>query len=121
MSPEPSNVNDTVPAGELLVDLSADKLLADRAYDSDPLDEALAGQGVELVAPHRKNRKKAPTQDGRVLRRYKRRWKIERLFAWLNKFRKVITRWERCAERYTGLVYLAFCMILLRRIIKSAL
>ena len=34
MSPEPSNVNDTVPAGELLVDLSADKLLADRAYDS---------------------------------------------------------------------------------------
>ena len=52
---------------------------------------------------------------------YKRRWKIERLFAWLNKFRKVITRWERCAERYTGLVYLAFCMILLRRTIKSAL
>ena len=39
---------------------------------------------------------------------YKRRWKIERLFAWLNKFRKVIARWEHCAERYTGFVYLAF-------------
>ena len=97
------------------------RIIGDCAYDSDPLDEALVGQGVELVAPHRKNRKKSPTQDGRVLRRYKRRWKIERLFAWLSKFRKVITRWERCAERYTGLVYLAFCMILLRHIIKSAL
>ena len=52
---------------------------------------------------------------------YKRRWKIERLFAWLNKFRKIIIRWEHCAERYTGLVYLALSMILLLRIIKSAL
>ena len=97
------------------------RIIGDRAYDSDPLDEALAGQGIERVAPHRKNRKKAPTQDGRVLRRYKRRWKIERLFAWLNKFRKIIIRWEHCAERYTGLVYLALSMILLLRIIKSAL
>ena len=97
------------------------RIVGDRAYDSDPLDEALAGQGVELVAPHRKNRKKAPTQDGRMLSRYKRRWKIECLFAWPNKFRKVITRWELCAERYRGLVYLAFCIILLRRIIRSGL
>lgn len=74
------------------------RIIRDRAYDSDPLDEALAGQGIELVSPHRKNRKKTPTQDGRELRRYKRRWEIERLFAWLNKFRKVITRWEYCAE-----------------------
>lgn len=94
------------------------RIIGDRAYDSDPLDEALAAQGVELIAPHRKNRKKPPTQDGRALRRYKRRWKIERLFAWLNKFKKAITRWERCAERFTGLVYLAFSMILLRRVVR---
>ena len=96
------------------------RIIGDRAYDSDPLDEALAGQGIERVAPHRKNRKKAPTQDGRLLRRYKRRWKIERLFAWLNKFKKAITRWERCVERFTALVHLAFSMILLRRVIKIA-
>ena len=59
------------------------RLIGDRAYDSDPLDERLRQQGIELIAPHKKNRKKPPTQDARALRRYKRRWKIERLFAWL--------------------------------------
>ena len=52
------------------------RIIGDRAYDSDPLDEALAFQGIELIAPHRKNRKKPATQDGRLLRRYKIRWKI---------------------------------------------
>ena len=50
-----------------------EKLIGDRAYDSDPLDAELAAQGVELIAPHRQNRKKPKTQDGRKLRRYKRR------------------------------------------------
>ena len=61
-----------------------ERLIADRAYDSDALD---AEKGIELIAPHRRNRKKAKTQDGRRLRRYKRRWNIERLFAWLGNFR----------------------------------
>ena len=56
-----------------------EKLIGDRAYDSDPLDQALAEEGIEMIAPHRKNRRKPKTQDGRKLRRYKRRWKIERL------------------------------------------
>jgi hypothetical protein len=47
------------------------------------MDAELAQLGIELIAPHRRNRKKPKTQDGRPLRRYKRRWKIERLFAWL--------------------------------------
>jgi IS5 family transposase len=55
------------------------RLIGDRAYDSDPLDQRLAARGIELIAPHRRNRKRAPTQDGRTLRRYRRRWKIERL------------------------------------------
>jgi transposase len=92
------------------------RLVGDRAYDSDPLDQKLAQRGVELIAPHRKNRIKAATQDGRPLRRYKRRWKIERTFAWLNKFKRVITRWDRCIERYTAFVHLAFSMIVLRRL-----
>ena len=40
-------------------------LIADRAYDSDPLRQALAEQGVDLLAPHRKNRTAEPTNDGR--------------------------------------------------------
>lgn len=92
-----------------------ERLIGDLAYDSDPLDQRLAQQGVEMIAPHKRNRKRAATQDGRALRRYKRRWKIERLFAWLNKFKRVLTRWDRCAEHYTGFVHLAFSTILLRR------
>lgn len=57
------------------------RIVGDRAYDSDPLDNALAAQGIEMIAPHRRNRKRKATQDGRPLRRYRRRWKIERLFA----------------------------------------
>ena len=60
------------------------ELWGDRAYDSDPLDNALAAQGIEMIAPHRRNQKRKATQDGRPLRRYRRRWKIECLFAWLN-------------------------------------
>ena len=92
------------------------RIIGDRAYDSDPLDAALDSKGIALIAPHRKNRKKAPTQDGRALRRYRKRWKIERLFAWLTAFRRVITRWDNCCERYTGFVHLAFSLILLREI-----
>lgn len=51
------------------------RLIADRAYDSEPLREQLAARGIELVAPHRGNRRKPRTQDGRAARRYRRRWK----------------------------------------------
>ena len=77
---------------------------------------ALAAQGVQMIAPHRSNRKKPKTQDGRVLRRYKRRWKIERLFAWLGNFRRLVTRWERKAQNFLGFVQLGCIIILLRRL-----
>ena len=38
-----------------------EKLIGDRAYDSDPLDEALAEEGIEMIAPHRKNKRKPRT------------------------------------------------------------
>ena len=91
-----------------------EKLIGDKAYDSDPLDEELRAEGIELIAPHRSNRKKAPTQDGRKLRRYKRRWKVERLFSWLQKFRRIATRFDFHAENYLGFVHLGCIKILLR-------
>lgn len=92
-----------------------ERIVGDRAYDCDPLDATLAADDIVLIAPHKCNRIKPATQDGRVLRRYKRRWKIERLFAWLNKFRRILTRWEYDDRRFTGFVHLACSMILLRR------
>src|ERR1700726_789406 len=62
-----------------------ERLMGDRAYDSDPLDGQIRESfSVQLVVPHNSTRSKAPTQDGRVLLRYGRRGKIERLFAWLH-------------------------------------
>ena len=67
-----------------------------------------------MIAPHRRSRKKAKTQDGRPLRRYKRRWKVERLFAWLNNFRRLVIRYEYHADNYLGFVHLGCIVILLR-------
>jgi transposase len=91
------------------------RLIGDRAYDSDPLDYRLATEyGIELIAPHRTNRKASKTQDGRPLRRYKNRWKIERLFAWLQHFRRVQVRYDYYPDNYLGFVQLACIKILLR-------
>jgi transposase len=74
----------------------------------------LAAVGIELIAPHRANRKQPATQDGRPLRRYRRRWKIERLFAWLQNFRRLLVRYEYHAENFLGFVHLGCMVILLR-------
>jgi hypothetical protein len=66
--------------GELLSQGAPTCPIGDRAYDSDPLDALLLQQGIDTIAPHRRNRTKPLTQDGRKLRRYQRRWKVERLF-----------------------------------------
>jgi len=67
-----------------------------------------------MIAPHRAGRKKGRTQDERKLRRYKRRWKVERLFAWLGNFRRLVVRYERRADNYLGFVRVACMVILLR-------
>ncbi len=43
-----------------------------------------------------------------------RRWKIERLFAWLQNFRRLVVRYERYAENFLGMLQLGCCIILLR-------
>ena len=91
------------------------RLIGDKAYDSDPLDIACMEMGVEMIAPHKSNRKKPKTQDGRSLRRYKRRWKVERLFAWLQNYRRVITRFEYYAENFLAFLQLATFMILAKK------
>jgi transposase len=90
-----------------------ERLIGDKAYDSDRLDENLMqNYGIEMIAPNRA--KRSQTQDGRPLRRYVHRWKIERLFAWLFNFRRLVVRYEYHAENFQGFLHLAAAVILLR-------
>ena len=91
------------------------RLIYDLAADSDPLRARLAKRGIELVCPHRENRIKPPTQDGRKLRRYRRRWKIERSIGWLQNFRRLVTRYEYYAHLFHGFVQLACLIVVIRR------
>jgi len=87
----------------------------DRAYDSDSLDEELRRDGIEMIAPHRANRSKPPTQDRRRLTRYMRRWPVERFFAWIQWQRGILVRWEYYTQNFLGFVQLACLAILFRR------
>ena len=90
------------------------RIIGDKAYDSDPLDRELEALGIEMIAPHRSNRKRPKTQDGRPLRRYRKRWKIERLFAWLQNFRRLVVRYEYYQKNFLGMLQLGCIVILMR-------
>ena len=91
------------------------RLIADRAYDSNRLRATLRRRGIELITPDRPERT-TKVQDGRKLRRYKRRWKIERVFAWIDSWRRLTIRWDRLFTIYAGFVQLAIMIIVLRRL-----
>ena len=113
-SPAECQLVEEVLAGSFLDQLPA-RLIGDKAYDSDRLDQKLAQDyGIELIAPNRGRRGK--TQDGRQLRRYKKRWKVERLFAWMHNFRRLVTRWEYHIENFLGFVHLACLQMLIRHL-----
>lgn len=117
-SPHEVTLAEATVAKCIVPDEKPARLIGDKAYDSDQLDSKLAIEyGIELIAPHRLSgfRKRPRTQDGRVLRRYKRRWKIERMFAWLQNYRRILVRYEYHSLNYLGFVQLGCMMILLRR------
>lgn len=109
-----------VNAIETLVDVRVCKrkpkrALYDKAADADWVRERLAARGIELITPHRRNRTKPPLQDGRSLRRFKRRYKVERTISWLFNNRRLITRWEFYPELFEGFVHLACLYTIVRR------
>jgi transposase len=91
------------------------RLIGDRAYDSNGLDAQLAEMGVEMIAPHHPTHSNK-TQDGRPLRRYRRRWHVERLFAWLQCSRRLVTRFEHKAQNFLAFLKLRCVVLLLRRL-----
>ena len=99
-----------------MIEAKPEKLIGDKAYDSDALDAALRQEQIEMIAPHRSSRRpENKTQDGRALRRIQRRWRVERFFAWLHWKRRVLIRWEYHPENFLGFVQLASIAILLKQ------
>jgi transposase len=95
-----------------MIEAKPENLIGDRAYDSNPLDEELRRDGIEMI---RASRSKPPTQDRRRLTRYMRRWLVERFFAWIQWQRRILVRWEYHTQNFLGFVQLACPVILFRR------
>ncbi|MBK9127944.1 MAG: IS5 family transposase [Phycisphaerales bacterium] len=118
---------DTTPAGPhesklvqrlfefMLTEATPQRVIADKAYDSDALAAELADRGVELITPQRSNRRHR-TQDGRPLRRYARRGTIERTIAWIQHFRRPCIRWEKSTRVFQGFLHLACVILLIRQV-----
>ena len=101
--------NDHKGAAILLPDLPKAKvMIADRGYDSMPFREGLRDQGIEPCIPPRANRKQ-PVWYCKTL--YKQRHKIENLFAKLKDWRRISTRYDRCAHAFQSAIYLAATII----------
>ena len=93
-----------------------ERVIGDKAYDSDALADELAAHGTELIAPHRRNRKHK-TQDGRALRRYRRRWTVERTISWLQNDRRLCIRWEKSTALYAGFLHLTCSLLILKEVL----
>ena len=95
------------------------RVIGDKAYDSDKLDEELAQRGVELIAPHRRNRKpENVTQDRRPLRRAARRWTVERTISWIQNYRRLCIRWEKSSQLFSGFLHLSCTLLLLSAVLR---
>lgn len=81
-------------------------LIGDKAYDSFPLKKEAKKFGICLISPDRENRINN-NEDGRRLRRYKRRHKVENFFADLHTYRRVVTRYEKNPENHLIFLQLA--------------
>jgi len=92
------------------------RVIADRGYDSDPLRQRMMERGTELIAPYRSNVRNRRFEDKRKLRRYRRRWKIERTNAWLQNFRRIQVRYDRILSIFQGFFHFACLLITLRHL-----
>ncbi len=93
-------------------------VIADRGYDSFPLKQRLLRRGTRLISPNLRTRKRN-REDGRRLRRYKRRWVIERTNAWISSWKRITARWDRLLSTWNGILHAAFMVITVRKLCNS--
>ena len=86
----------------------AKSMTADRGYDSDWFRNALIEKGIEPCIPPKKTRK---TQHHYDLALYKKRHKIENSFGWLKDWRRIATRYDRCAHAFFSSICIAASFI----------
>lgn len=99
----------TVP--DLLADLSAGGVIADKAYDTNAVRDLIAKADAEVVIPSRRTRKIIVPHN---VTAYKLRNRIERFFNKLKHFRRIATRYDRRAEYFLAALHLASAMIWMR-------
>jgi putative transposase len=87
-------------------------LCLDRGYDSHEIEREVVKRGYIPHIRRRGKKKKSKYHSGK-----RRRWVVERTNSWHNRFRKLLTRYEKKSENYLGLVQLACCIIIYRRLI----
>lgn len=94
-----------------------ERVIGEKAYDSDRLAGKLADRRVQLIAPHRANRRSdTVTQDGRAQRRSKRRWTVERTISWFQNYRRLCIRYETSTTLFRGFLPLGWAIILLKQV-----
>ena len=95
------------------------QLVADRAYDSMPLRRALRKRTIQPIIPGRvwKGRKRRQGRPAGSYQagKYQGRWKIERLNAWMDNYRRVAVRWDHTLKAFKAWVILACIMICLNQ------
>jgi len=83
------------------------RVISDKGFDDDGLRKKFALKGIDLIVPYRGNRANRPYEDKRKLRRYRRRYQVERTNSWFKNFRRVAVRWDRSLTVYKGFVHIA--------------
>jgi len=111
------------PSATRMIEPTLDKLtgtpariVMDKEFDSDKFRDRIAARGIDPIVPYRYWATQRRYDDKRKLRRYKKRWVIERLFAWLGNFRRLVVRYERKSRMYRAFVHVAFMLIALRQL-----
>jgi putative transposase len=83
-------------------------MLADRGYDADWFRDGLHDKGIEPCIPPRKNRKLQIKYDKTL---YKQRHKVENMFGKLKDWRRIATRYDRCAHTFFSAICIAAFVI----------
>lgn len=105
-------VADISVAPMLLQRVSAQCVVADRAYDSDSLIVQLQRDDMRAVIPPRRHRRMQRVYDRDI---YRQRYRVERIFAHLKHFRRVASRYYKTVASYEAFILLAHTLLLGRR------